>query len=148
MLVSLLWIVRICQFHCLQPPISNVLDSPLLANKPLKTTIKPLMLGHVDNINRFRRCENFHAQDPYKHLNLKTFIVLIMNISNNENHRQDKCYCSLRLVPVSRIYIKIFNPNCLTLPLPKKDWLNLQTFFAVFSRKSNSRIANVCLLVH
>ena len=27
--------------------------------------IKPLTLGHVDNINRIRRCENFHAQDLY-----------------------------------------------------------------------------------
>ena len=51
MLLSLFWLARICQFYCLQPPISNLLDSPLLAKLPLKTTIKPLML----------RCAIWHA---------------------------------------------------------------------------------------
>ena len=61
MLLSLFWLARICQFYCLQPPISNLLDSPLLAKLPLKTTIKPLMLGLIDKINRFRRCAIWHA---------------------------------------------------------------------------------------
>ena len=63
MLLSLFWIARICQFHCLYSPIFNHLDSSPLTHLPLTQHFKPLMLGHIDNINRFRRCAIWHAPD-------------------------------------------------------------------------------------
>ena len=63
MLLSLLWIARICQFHCLYSPIFNHLNSPPLTHLPLTQHFKPLMHGHIDNINRFRRCAIWHAPD-------------------------------------------------------------------------------------
>ena len=61
--IKFVWIARICQFHCLYSPIFNHLDSSPLTHLPLTQHFKPLMLGHIDNINRFRRCAIWHAPD-------------------------------------------------------------------------------------
>ena len=49
---------------------TNLLDSALLAQLPLKTIIKLLMPGPIDKIKRFRRCAIWHAQGHSKYLNL------------------------------------------------------------------------------